>query len=364
MATTTTNYGFDVPTSSDLVKNGATAISTLGQDIDTFLNRPLARNGVINSAFDIWQRGTSIAVTSGAFPYTADRWNFFPNGANNAHTVSRQATNDTTNLPNIQYAGRFQRNAGQTGTGAVYLCNSFETINSIPYVGKQVTFSFYARAGANFSSSGNGLYYRLYSGTGTDQLSNTGYTGATAVIGANATLTTTWQRFTATGTVGATATELSIEFSHTPSGTAGAADYYEITGVQLELGSQATPFTRNAGTSQGERYACERYYQRFTGSDYAAYGTGMATSTTLASVLIPFTTTMRITPTAVDYSGTQRLTDEVSSFTSSTVSLIAVESTPQKALVTVAATGLTQYRTYYYAALGASSTYVGFSAEL
>jgi len=35
MASTTTNYGFTVPTSSDLVKNGATAISTLGQDIDT-----------------------------------------------------------------------------------------------------------------------------------------------------------------------------------------------------------------------------------------------------------------------------------------------------------------------------------------
>lgn len=32
---TTTNYGFTVPTSADLVKNGATAISTLGQDIDT-----------------------------------------------------------------------------------------------------------------------------------------------------------------------------------------------------------------------------------------------------------------------------------------------------------------------------------------
>ena len=35
MATTTTNFGWDVPTSTDLVKNGATAISTLGQDIDT-----------------------------------------------------------------------------------------------------------------------------------------------------------------------------------------------------------------------------------------------------------------------------------------------------------------------------------------
>ena len=35
MSTNTTNFGFDIPTSSDLVKNGATAIATLGQDIDT-----------------------------------------------------------------------------------------------------------------------------------------------------------------------------------------------------------------------------------------------------------------------------------------------------------------------------------------
>lgn len=35
MATTTTNYGWTVPTSTDLVKDGATAISTLGQNIDT-----------------------------------------------------------------------------------------------------------------------------------------------------------------------------------------------------------------------------------------------------------------------------------------------------------------------------------------
>jgi hypothetical protein len=35
MATTTTNFGFDSPQSSDLVKNGATQIALLGQDIDT-----------------------------------------------------------------------------------------------------------------------------------------------------------------------------------------------------------------------------------------------------------------------------------------------------------------------------------------
>lgn len=35
MATTTPNFGFDIPQSTDLVKDGATAIAALGTDIDT-----------------------------------------------------------------------------------------------------------------------------------------------------------------------------------------------------------------------------------------------------------------------------------------------------------------------------------------
>jgi hypothetical protein len=37
MATTTPNYGWDVPTSTDYVKDGATAIETLGDEIDSTL---------------------------------------------------------------------------------------------------------------------------------------------------------------------------------------------------------------------------------------------------------------------------------------------------------------------------------------
>jgi len=37
MATTTTNFGWDIPQSTDLVKDGATAIAALGQNIDTAL---------------------------------------------------------------------------------------------------------------------------------------------------------------------------------------------------------------------------------------------------------------------------------------------------------------------------------------
>ncbi len=37
MATTTPNFGWTVPTSSDLVKNGAVAIETLGDSVDASL---------------------------------------------------------------------------------------------------------------------------------------------------------------------------------------------------------------------------------------------------------------------------------------------------------------------------------------
>lgn len=41
MATTTPNYGWTVPTSTDLVKDGATAIETLGDAIDASMNTAL-----------------------------------------------------------------------------------------------------------------------------------------------------------------------------------------------------------------------------------------------------------------------------------------------------------------------------------
>ena len=44
MATTTTNYGWDIPQSTDLVKDGATAIATLGEDIDTSIYTALGGN--------------------------------------------------------------------------------------------------------------------------------------------------------------------------------------------------------------------------------------------------------------------------------------------------------------------------------
>jgi len=224
---------------------------------------PSASNPVINGAFDIWQRGTSFSLASAASPaYNADRW--MSNAETNAAaTVSRQVATDSTNLPNIQYCLRYQRNSGQTGTGTNTTITSFETVNSIPFAGKTITLSFYARAGANYSATSGALNYKLFTGTGTDQnAALVTYTGNATPINQTATLTTTWQRFSASATLSSTLNEMAIAFNFSPTGTAGAADYYEITGVQIDIGSVALPFRRTMSTLQGELAACQRYYQK------------------------------------------------------------------------------------------------------
>jgi len=60
MATTTTNFGWDIPQSTDLVKDGATAIAALGQDIDTSMNG--LRGGTTGQVLSKTS-GTDIAFT-------------------------------------------------------------------------------------------------------------------------------------------------------------------------------------------------------------------------------------------------------------------------------------------------------------
>jgi hypothetical protein len=256
------------------------------------------KNAIINGGFDIWQRGTSIAQ-AGGFSYSADRWVSARNGFDVGTTMSRQLTGDTTNLPFIQYCGRVQRNSGTTATTGVFFSQSIESINSIPFMGKTITFSFYARAGANYSSASNALTVKVDTGTGTDQSIINTWTGGASAIGGNqtATLTTTWQRFTYTGTASASGTQLGFYFSYTPVGTAGANDWFEVTGVQLEVGSVATPFSRNAGTIQGELAACQYYFNRLAGEGtYQQISNGQCWSSTdaMATVNYPI---MRVAPT-------------------------------------------------------------------
>ena len=319
---------------------------------------PVNVNPVLNSSFQVWQRGTSVALTTSS--YTADRW--FGYRAVSGATVSRQVTGDTTNLPNIQYCGRVGRDSGNTSTTVFAISQSFESINSIAYAGRTVTFSFYARAGANYSSSGNVLQAGLNSGTGTDQNLTIGFTGNNAVATPSTVLTTTWQRFTATGTVPTNATQIGVYFQYTPTGTAGAADYFEVTGVQVEVGSVATPFKTYAGTIQGELAACQRYYWRATGSanNYYTNGLGYTGTEVLAFVQMPVS--MRVAPTVLDYSNLV-FRDGSSTFGFSSMS-INQSGTSTIVLYAVGLTGLTTFRPYYLANNNTTAGYFGLGAEL
>jgi len=321
------------------------------------------RNAVLNSNFSVWQRGTSVAGSGTAF--IADRWQAYRGAAGS--TFSRQLTNDTTNLPFIQYCIRAQRDSGNTSTSPYSNGQNFESINSIPLAGKTVVLSFYARAGANYSAASGALEVNLATGTGTDQNIYTGLTGRANPILQNATLTTTWQRFTYSATLATTATQVAMSFAATPVGTAGAADYFEVTGVQLEVGSVATPYAPNGATQQAELAACQRYYYRqtaSTGNTFATFALGFANTTTNGQIPVIMPATLRTVPTSVDFS-TLRLDDAVAAQT--VTALILSGQVLGTNVVTVAATvasGLTQYRPYNLSANGSASAYLGFSAEL
>jgi hypothetical protein len=320
-------------------------------------------NPVLNSAMQVWQRSTSTALSAGVQTFVADRYEAKCATAN--ITVSRQATGDTTNLPNIQYSQRVQRTAASTGTSTATILQNVETINSIPFAGKTITFSFYARKGANYSQASSAVVASLISGTGTDQNAYSGFTGSSTIINQSAVLTTTWQRFTYNGTVASTATQLAMYFDFAPVGTAGAADYYEITGIQIDIGSVALPFRTNGATIQGELAACQRYYWRSQSTEISAnHGYGPATNTTNAYINIKLPVTMRVRPTAVE-SSTLGVFDGVSAVAVSSLVLNTGNSGQDTVMIDCTTGGvLVATRGYILRNQASGSAYIALSAEL
>ena len=300
----------DDPADAVAVPAGGTTGQVLakatGDDYDTAWTTlpeaptPPSGNAIINGAFDIWQRGTSFASQSIlASGYTADRFHFYRDTGATGATMSRQAST----LSGFQYAARLQRDSGNTSTAGINIRHTVETSNSLQFAGQSVTLSFYARAGANYSPTSSALAVALATGTGTDQAVYN-FTGYTALVNATATLTTDWQRFTYTGSAASTATEIGIEIKATPTGTAGANDWFEITGVQIEVGSTATAFRRNANSIEGELAACQRYFYQFLSGNDKAIGIGVNINASTCGASINFPVAMRIAPVLIASSGT------------------------------------------------------------
>jgi len=206
------------------------------------------KNAVINGGMDIWQRGTSFTVANSV--YLMDRW--YNTGDTNL-TVTRD-----TDVPTNPY---FNYSAKLVGTGTQSITQKIESANSARLAGQVVTISLYAK-----KTSGTGaLNINIYYPSATDNFASITQIGSALQMSSNP--GSSWTRYSVT--TSALPADVQKGFvvlidnvnTHT----------IFITGVQVELGSVATPFSRAGGTYQGELAACQRYFYRTTFNKYQSW---------------------------------------------------------------------------------------------
>jgi hypothetical protein len=372
MATTTPFYQWSVPTSSDLVKNGATAIETLGDSVDASLWNvgfgQAGKNKLINGDFNINQRAfTSVTTTN---TYTFDRW------------VTTLADGTVTYTPQVFTPGtapvagyestNFLRcvTTGQTLTTAeARIIQKIENVRS--FAGQPVTISFWAKAATGTPS----IALELVQSFGTS-----GSASVTGIIATKQAITTGWARYSWTGTVpsisgktvGTTNDALQViiwlsagsSFNARTDSLGIQSNTFDIWGVQVEYGSKATPFQTATGTIQGELAACQRYYWRQSPGNSGVLSTfGTAKSTTAAVFSIMCPTTMRKGPESLDYSNVV-IYDGVTGQTVSALTLGATfASTGTIISFDATSTTLIAYRPYFLYTNNANG-YFGVSTEL
>jgi len=283
---TTDKLAADAVTTAKIANNAITQ-AKLSTDV------PLSgmRNVLINGGFDVWQRTTSSeysASLSTAEWKAPDRWWTAQLATASTLIVERKPA-DTTNF---NYGCRVQRKSLQTGTGTIYFGQTLESVTSKACAGKQVTLSFYVKKGANAPSTFDAV---VYGGKGTDQTSgalfSTGFTSGANLLSQTVTPTTTMTRYIYTFAVDSTYTQLALWFKWTPSGTAGADEWFQFEGVQLEQGTQPTPFEqRPIGV---ELALCQRYYQMIVSGNSKSIAHAYMASTTAWESIINLPVPMR-----------------------------------------------------------------------
>ena len=315
------------------------------------------KNRIINGAMQIFQR-SSTATNSGTSysnSYsTVDRYQIYRDGAVTGCNPSTGLSGGPTGLP---YFARIQRASGNTATNPLNFAQTIESINCYDLAGQSVTLSFWARAGANYSSTSNSLVATIVSGTGTDGNLYNGLTGFAITANTTATLTTSWQRFTVTGTVASNANQVGMFMQSAPTGTAGANDYFDVTGVQLELGTSATPFERRLYGQ--ELVNCQRYCEVVQPSGLTTFATiaiGQCGSSTIGTAVYYYQVAKRTQPTVTyDTASKYGLTNSANSTLALTaistdrsdITALAISCTVASGLVAGNATRLLDNNTSY-----------------
>lgn len=278
--------------------------------------------------------GASVSTpTANAWTYFLDRWAYYCSSTGK-YSVQQNAGAVTPPAGFTNYLGVTSLAATALGATDVYdIKQPIEGYN-IADLGwgtsnaKTITLSFWVRSsltGAFGGSLSNGDFNRLYPFTYTISAANTwtlisitipgdttGNWYANNNIGINVVFGLGIGSTYGSGTAGAWGTSGVVPTGSTSVVSTSGATFY-ITGVQLEVGTQATTFDyRSYGT---ELALCQRYYFKIGAntagqSGYQAFGAGsMQAGNTSANIFLPFKQTMRATPT-ITYSGNVGITSQ------------------------------------------------------
>lgn len=279
------------------------------------------RNRIINGAMVIDQRngGAAITVNNGSLNGAGcDRWQFAGETSDGVYTAQRLTTTPPTGFTHYTRLSVTTADASIGSSQRYSIIYKLEghTVADFDFgksTAKTVTLSFWVRSSVTGTFSGsfrNNAGNRSYPFTYNISSANTWEYKTVTIAGDT---TGTWETTTSTGIF------LSFDLGsgstlRGPAGAWAAADYrgatgatslistlnatFDITGVQLESGSVATPFEyRPIGL---ELSLCQRYYET---NDYDIFNVGSTTNGVIYYQYTSFNVSKRAAPT-VTYNST------------------------------------------------------------
>jgi hypothetical protein len=346
------------------------------------------KNRIINGAMVVDQRNAGASVTpanGGAdYIYTLDRWRVF-SIANSKFSVQQNAGSVTPPAGFTNYLGITSLAATSVGSTDLYLLSqriegfNFADLNWGTANAKTITLSFRVYSSLTGTFGGavlNSANNRSYPFSYTISSANTWTTISVTIAGDTS---GTW--IGATNGVGCSV-QFSLGAGSTYMGTAGAwasATYFSstgatsvvstngatfyITGVQLEIGSSATPFEYRLYNA--ELANCQRYLPALnTTAINSVIGIfGAAYATTNCQIIYPFIVQPRTAPTGITASGASnyKVSDGITATTVTNITF-GGGSVISGIIDFAVASGLTQYRAYYvYNPTGSAVTQVLFT---
>lgn len=271
----------------------------------------LARQAVMNGNFDVWQRGTSLALADVTIQFLADRWaDYVDKNGGTLPTLTRSRQLHTSgDIANSFYFTRLATDGAGTSLGAnsrgTFIQRIENGVRNLCGAGKKVTVSFWARS--SITNKRICPTIELNYGTGGSP------TVTEFVNGTPITLTSTWTQYTATfttntlvgktfGTANNDYIQLDIHymwgttFGNTYVQTGVSAETYvgsgniDIAQVQLCAGEVALPFQPKS--YEEELRACRRYYE-------IAVMYGVAVDTNIIIAGTNYATTKRVAPSCI-----------------------------------------------------------------